>query len=399
MYFELPGQISFWVIFVGTNLLFFPMHVVGLLGMPRRVYTYPGDMGWTSYNVIESIGGFITGAGILLLFGNLVWSWFRGPPAPRDPWRGPTLEWSIPSPPPEYNFAVIPTISSAYPNWDEADRVADARRLERGIGLLDVGNEQPVSTAVDAEPTEIAEMPHGSPWPFVLALCLSGMFAVLVIHQFGIAAVFLVLAGLALLGWHAYEPQKLAHLLRLDPGRPLGWWGMAMLVASEGMLFALLIGSYFYLRFKQVHWPPPGIPEPKVVVPLILLGVLVATSIPVQLAARATRVGRVRAAQALILLALAVQAGYFAMQVHLYAHDLGDFTPQRHAYGSLYFLLLGADHAHVLVGLLLSAWLIVKLAGGLTSYRRSGAQAIALYWHAVNVITIAVTLTVLSPAL
>src|SRR4029079_3551533 len=124
LYFERPAQISCWIILHRQNRLFFPMHIVGLLGMPRRVYTYPGGMGWTSYNVIESVGGLITAVGILLLFGNLVYSWFRGPPAPRDPWHGPTLEWSIPSPPPEYNFAVVRTISSAYPNWDEADRVA-----------------------------------------------------------------------------------------------------------------------------------------------------------------------------------------------------------------------------------------------------------------------------------
>src|SRR3982751_56555 len=78
MYVERPGQISFWLIFAGTNLLFFPMHVVGLLGMPRRVYTYPGAMGWTVYNVVESVGGAITLAGILLLFGNLVVSYRRG---------------------------------------------------------------------------------------------------------------------------------------------------------------------------------------------------------------------------------------------------------------------------------------------------------------------------------
>jgi heme/copper-type cytochrome/quinol oxidase subunit 3 len=156
---------------------------------------------------------------------------------------------------------------------------------------------------------------------------------------------------------------------------------MAMLVASEGMLFALLIGSYFYLRFKQVHWPPAGIPEPKVVVPLILLGVLVATSIPVHFAARATRLGRVRAAQALILVALVVQAGYFAMQVHLYAHDLGDFTPQRHAYGSLYYVLLGADHAHVFVGILLTLWLLWKVRA---------TRVVSIYWYAVSVLTLVV---------
>jgi heme/copper-type cytochrome/quinol oxidase subunit 1 len=206
MYFERPGQISFWIIFVGTNLLFFPMHIVGLLGMPRRVYTYPGAMGWTVYNVIESVGGFITLVGILLLFGNLVVSYFRGMPVGPDPWHGPTLEWSVPSPPPEYNFAVIPSVSSAYPNWDETDREADRRRLAEGIGVLDDGHEQVVSTFADGEPVEVVRMPHSSPWPVLLALCLSGMFAVLVVEKFTVAAVFAVLVGLTLLGWHSKEP-------------------------------------------------------------------------------------------------------------------------------------------------------------------------------------------------
>src|SRR5947207_15627780 len=127
MYLERPGQISFWIIFVGTNLLFFPMHIVGLEGMPRRQYTYPSGLGWTSYNVVETIGGYLTAAGILLLFGNLVWSFSRGEPAGPDPWRAPTLEWTVPSPPPVYNFAVVPRVTSAYPNWDRGDRERDAR--------------------------------------------------------------------------------------------------------------------------------------------------------------------------------------------------------------------------------------------------------------------------------
>jgi len=207
MYFERPGQISFWIIFVGTNLLFFPMHIVGLLGMPRRVYTYPGGMGWTAYNAIESVGGFVTLAGILLLFGNLVVSYFRGAPAGPDPWHGPTLEWSVPSPPPEYNFAVVPTVSSAYPNWDEADREADRRRLAEGVGVLDDGHEQVVSTLVDGEAAEVVKMPHSSPWPVLLALCLSGMLAVLVVEKFAVAAFFAVLLALTLLGWHSTEPE------------------------------------------------------------------------------------------------------------------------------------------------------------------------------------------------
>jgi cytochrome c oxidase subunit 1/cytochrome c oxidase subunit I+III len=207
MYFERPGQISFWIIFVGTNILFFPMHIVGLLGMPRRVYTYPGDMGWTSSNLIESIGGAITTAGILLLFANLAVSYRRGPLATADPWHGPTLEWSIPSPPPEYNFAVIPVVRSAYPNWDVEDRAADRARLAAGVGVLDRGHEQIVSELVDGYPTEIATMPHSSPWPILLALAASGFFAVLVIQKYTVSLVFVVFAALVLLAWHSEEPE------------------------------------------------------------------------------------------------------------------------------------------------------------------------------------------------
>jgi cytochrome c oxidase subunit I+III len=208
MYFELPGQISFWIIFAGTNLLFFPMHIVGLLGMPRRVYTYPDSLGWTAYNLAETIGGFLTAIGILLLLGNLAVSYLRGAPAGPDPWHGPTLEWTTSSPPPEYDFAVIPKVTSAYPNWDPVDREEDQRKLAEGVLVLDEGHEQPVTTPVDGLFSEIAEMPHESPWPIVLALTISIVFAMLVLQKFGVAAVMSVFCALALLGWHSKEPQE-----------------------------------------------------------------------------------------------------------------------------------------------------------------------------------------------
>jgi cytochrome c oxidase subunit 1/cytochrome c oxidase subunit I+III len=164
-------------------------------------------MGWTSSNLIESIGGAITTAGILLLFANLAVSYRRGPLATADPWHGPTLEWSIPSPPPEYNFAVIPVVRSAYPNWDVEDRAADRARLAAGVGVLDRGHEQIVSELVDGYPTEIATMPHSSPWPILLALAASGFFAVLVIQKYTVSLVFVVFAALVLLAWHSEEPE------------------------------------------------------------------------------------------------------------------------------------------------------------------------------------------------
>jgi heme/copper-type cytochrome/quinol oxidase subunit 1 len=208
LYFERPGQVSFWLIFLGTNLLFFPMHIVGLLGMPRRVYTYPDGLGWEAYNLAETIGGFLTLAGILVLLGNLVVSYRRGAPAGPDPWHGPTLEWTIPSPPPDYDFAVIPKVTSAYPNWDDADREEDRRKLGAGVLVLDQGHEQVAVTPVDGRFDEIVQMPHDSPWPIILAVTVAAVFAALVISNFGVAAVLGILCLLALVGWHSQEPQE-----------------------------------------------------------------------------------------------------------------------------------------------------------------------------------------------
>jgi cytochrome c oxidase subunit III len=174
---------------------------------------------------------------------------------------------------------------------------------------------------------------------------------------------------------------------------------MVVFVATEATLFGTLIGSYYDLRFRTQPWPPAGVPDPMVVLPLILLGLLVATSIPVQLASVWARWGRARAAQLALLSALAMQTAYLALQIHLYADDLHKFTPQDNAYGSIYFTMVGAHHAHVLVGILLEAWFVLRLFGGITRYRAVGVQATAFYWHAVNVLAVAVTLVQLSPSL
>jgi cytochrome c oxidase subunit III len=190
-----------------------------------------------------------------------------------------------------------------------------------------------------------------------------------------------------------------AAVARARRGPSAAWWGMAMFVATEATLFAVMIASYFYLRFKNLQWPPQGIPEPKLALPLGMLALLVATSVPVQLASRAGRAGRLPAVRTFLLLAFVGQAAYLGVSIHEYADDLQRFTPHTHAYGSIYFTLLGADHAHVGLGLLLSLWLLAKLARGMTLYRFNALQAISFYWHAVNVLTVVVTLTVLSPAL
>ena len=172
--------------------------------------------------------------------------------------------------------------------------------------------------------------------------------------------------------------------------KPNGWWGMAIFIATEATLFGTIFGSYYYLRFKAPHWPPPGIAPPSVTVPLVLAFVLVATSVPMVLALRAARGGRIGAARRALLAALVVQAGFFAMQTSLFQDDLAKFSPQGSAYGSIYFTMLGAHQAHVAAGLLLDVWLIGKLARGLTRYRLVALQSITLYWHFVNLLALLV---------
>jgi heme/copper-type cytochrome/quinol oxidase subunit 3 len=181
--------------------------------------------------------------------------------------------------------------------------------------------------------------------------------------------------------------------------RPNGWWGMLLLVAAEATLFGTLLASYAYLRFRTEPWPPHGIDPPSVLLPSLMTALLVATSVPMWLAARSVTRGRVPPALAALAVAFVTQVAYLAVQMHLFTDDLSRFTPQRDAYASIYFTLLGAHHAHVAVGLLLDVWLLWKLARGLTGYRLIATQGIALYWHFVNALGVVVTLVVLSPAL
>jgi heme/copper-type cytochrome/quinol oxidase subunit 3 len=199
---------------------------------------------------------------------------------------------------------------------------------------------------------------------------------------------------------HSGEATTSAEVARVEAvrlARPNGWWGIAIFVATEATLFGTIIGTYFYLRFNNLHWPPPGVPEPKATLPLVLTGLLVATSVPVQLAVNAAARGFLSRARLALALALVVQAGYLGMQLHLFDHDVHEFPPSGSAYSSIYFTMLGAHHVHVFVGILLSLWILLRTASGLTEYRMTGLRATAFYWHFVNMLALCVVGTQLSP--
>jgi cytochrome c oxidase subunit 1/cytochrome c oxidase subunit I+III len=208
---ERLGRWNFWTMFVGFNLGFFPMHITGLLGMPRRIYTYADGMGWDTTNVITTVGSFILAIGVLLLFINVVISRRRGAVAGPNPWDAPSLEWSVPSPPPPYNFAVIPSVASRHPLWEE--RLSEAMGktvLERGM-VLDHHHETLAVTAMDGEPDLILKMPSESYLPVLHGLCLLAFFIGLVFHMWWLAAVggiAAVLVGIAWLWPHAEIGQR-----------------------------------------------------------------------------------------------------------------------------------------------------------------------------------------------
>src|SRR5581483_7207064 len=138
------------------------------------------------------------------------------------------------------------------------------------------------------------------------------------------------------------------------PSIPAAWWGMAILIASEGVLFACFIATYFYFRFRSPVWPQGGIAPPAILGPLVAAGCLAATSVPMQLASAAARAGRLAATRIFVVAALLVQCGYFAYEIRDFNDQLARTDIARNGYTSIYYTMLGADHAHVLLGVLFS---------------------------------------------
>jgi cytochrome c oxidase subunit I len=126
---ERIGKLHFWLMLIGFNLTFGPFHILGLQGMPRRIYTYPDHMGWNVWNMMSTVGAFLIAASIAVFIYNVIWSRRHATPAGADPWDARTLEWTIPSPPPAYNFAEIPIVRSLDPFWHEKYAEGEDGRL------------------------------------------------------------------------------------------------------------------------------------------------------------------------------------------------------------------------------------------------------------------------------
>lgn len=191
------AHVSFWLMFVGFNTAFFPMMLLGLQGMERRLYTYPAGLGWQSENLAITVGAYVFAIGVLVSFVNFFWSAKRGPVAGPNPWNADSLEWSTASPPDVYGSVHIPTIASRHPLWDaheEEHDPEDARVL--GSERLTLS-----TTALDARPIAIARMPTDSIFPFLLALGLGALATAILLNSLWYAAGAVAACILFALGW------------------------------------------------------------------------------------------------------------------------------------------------------------------------------------------------------
>lgn len=165
------GKISFWVTFIGFQLAFFTMHILGIEGMPRRIYTYVDGLGWGYLNKIITVGAFLLAVGILITIINFFWSLKHGAIAGKNPWYADSLEWATDSPPAPYAVVHIPTVVSRHPLWDEHEEEADPN----GERILDEGRLTLITTPLDAKPVAIARIAEDTIKPLLAAL---GLFVI-----------------------------------------------------------------------------------------------------------------------------------------------------------------------------------------------------------------------------
>ena len=391
---ERLGKLHFWLMLVSFNLTFFPMHFLGLMGMPRRIYTYPPGLAWDFWNAVATVGAF----GIGLATAVFIWNAWRclsgrGDKAGADPWDGRTLEWAVPSPPPPYDFATVPVVRRRDAFW--LAKHPDAR----GPGVEDLGALTRTQGAI--------HLPPPSARPLLAALALLVLSCGPLLH----VGVLVVGGLLTLLGVYAIA---LEHLPRAPAGRgsapvasdpdhaaetptlgttgldhrKLGMWGF---LGSECLFFGTLISVYLLYKHRSVSGP--GARE-ILNIPLTSVSTfdLLMSSLMMVLAVAAIQRGDVRwtrrwllATIALGLLFLGGQAYEFTSFVH---EGLGLTT---NLFGSTFYVLVGLHGAHVSVGVL---WLgtLWWLAGrGRIGRDQALLVDIAgLYWHFVDVVWIAI---------
>jgi cytochrome c oxidase subunit I+III len=387
---ESLGRVSFALMFIGFNVTFFPMHLLGFAGMPRRVYTYLPGMGYAGMNTLASVGAFVLGLGVLVVLANIVRS-LRAGERVNDPWHADSLEWEAPSPPPAFKFAELPVVSGRYPRWSRPQPLPLRVRDDRRVAV--------VTTLVDAGVDHTTELPGPSAWPFAAALATAVLIISCIFTPWGLPLGGALLA-VPLIGWFWPHPP---HKPRLDicpsasqaassdepssdppelqwGSREPMFWGVLLLIAIEGSGLALLLGSYLYLSGNEASWPPPSVPWPPLGPGLAATGLLLAT-LPMQHRVNAAaRRGDVRGMRAWLVISTALGAGFLALR-YLEFRAL-PFYWDSHAFGSSVWVLIGYHTLHAVTGVVENLMLITLLYRGPVERKHAlDVQLSGLYWY------------------
>ncbi|MCV2868844.1 cytochrome c oxidase subunit I [Defluviimonas sp. WL0002] len=388
---ERLGRWSFWLIFAGFNITFLPMHWTGILGMPRRVWTYAEEMGWHGLNLTSTIGSYILAAGIAVLAFDVLRPKGRQSPAPADPWGAPTLEWAREVPRRPWGIRSVPVISSRYPLWQQPGL---ANEVLRGEWFLsdspDADREMIVTDILDARPMFVQRVPGPG---FVTILAAASLGAVFILATFHLwlaavlaGAVFLV----ATLRWLWTGAGGLPSAPTRDCGRGLvlplyasgngsvGWWAMFITMIGDSTAFAGLVFAYVFFWTLHGSFPPPGTAPPAAVT-LWLGTALLAGSWGMLVAASAAMSRRVVALCCCALAPLPAGAGVAVLAGAAWSAGL---DPTRHAYDATVWVLTLWIGAHVAGGIVMQLYSWARLlARHMDADHDAELRNTVLYWN------------------
>ena len=388
---ERVGRWVFGLLFAGFNIAFLPMHLTGLVGMPRRVYTYPQGLGWDGLNLVSTIGAYMIAAGVALFVFDLARRFrMSSEDNAGNVWKAGTLEW-LPSG--NYSSRSIPAVASRYPLWD---RPSLAKEVEDGAhylpGAPTGGRETILTTSVEARPQSVLRMPMPGWAPIIGAWFTAAFFMLLTFKLVAPAAVCGIIAVAALVRW-GWELDPPADAPPVDIGGGLrlpvyasgptsqAWWAIVILMLVSGALYGSLLFSYLYLwTVSPEAWPGELPPISWAAAAAILAA---ASSAAMGLANRQLERGGGCSLMALaIVLLLASFATSFA------AHQ--DLSPKATAYGAIVHAVLAIDGFFALVVIALALYALARRAAGLLDrVRRVNFDNARLFWHYVVAQTLA----------
>ncbi|MEC7760894.1 MAG: cytochrome c oxidase subunit I [Pseudomonadota bacterium] len=385
------GRWAFWLIFTGFNITFLPMHLTGLLGMPRRVFTYPEGLGWEAPNLISTCGAFVVAAGFAVFVWDLIRPKASQPQIERNPWKAGTLEWTHDVPEEAWGMRSIPHITSRYPLWDDPKLL---ERVDSGRFYLpdapEGRRETLVTSVIDAEPIMVQRVNTPTWLTHLAAAFTGGAFIFPTFHLYIPAIISGTLAVATILYWLWSSTARPPEADTKDAGLGLrlptyvsgpdstGWSAMWITMLGDATAFASLVFGFFFYWTSQPDFPPSGAEHAALgFVALAALGFMVSWALT--LAARGlNRRGQESAARgALICGPIATAGGLVAL-----VYAVLPLGPTTHVYPALLWAFAIWISAHGAVGLIMQLYCLAgSLFGKLTPRYDADLWNVSLFWH------------------